>query len=603
MQRRLQATSGNRARWASTTPALLHTSHANPLPANTPTPPRQPNTGDEMNRHQGELVLVHKQQQELERRLANAYAVGSVPRAVAAQLQLQLDKSSGELDQAEAHFKELERHYFCARACLGGQAAAQAAAPGSSSEHSCVSGCPHSTPPATHTTHIAGNELAESQLRAEDLEAQVVRLQQQLGEAAAAAQAASDAAAKEQAALQQQLAAQQAQLDSDRAVLEGLQAQAQAAKAELGAQQAAAAALQEQVAKLQGRATATETAKQAAEEHAAELAAQLADVEQEMRVLQNAHAETEHVAAQVAADLAAAREWASANSSRFVSLQQQLGVYQADLQDTHQKLAVAEAQHAAVGEELAVTKEQLAAEQAAHTDTVDQLAAARTALDVIKRQYLSTRDKLEAERARSMTLERTVADLKGRLVSLQQLREQQTEAQSAERAKWAAEVAAGLKQQDEARATFEMLQTEYFSACERGLGDVGAVPVLSACVLNPTSCPMLTPPAHPPHTHTHADERLDAEQQRVGTLESIVGALEERLSELAEAALSAPAASGLELGGGAAAELVVASTALRKEWKDATAALATTRHILDSLEAEYKAARELRGCVGSAGVC
>jgi hypothetical protein len=78
----------------------------------------------------------------------------------------------------------------------------------------------------------------------------------------------------------------------------------------------------------------------------------------------------------------------------------------------------------------------------------------------------------------------------------------------------------------------------------------------------------------------------------VGTLEGIVGQLEERLTELSEAAMAAPAASSLELDGGPAAELVVVSNALRKEWKAATAALSTSRHLLGTLEAEYKEARE-----------
>jgi chromosome segregation ATPase len=88
-----------------------------------------------------------------------------------------------------------------------------------------------------------------------------------------------------------------------------------------------------------------------------------------------------------------------------------------------------------------------------------------------------------------------------------------------------------------------------------------------------------------------ADERLETEQQRVGTLENIVGQLEERMTELSEAAMAAPAASALEVGG-PAAELVVTCNALRKEWKSATAALSTSRHMLSSLEQEYKDSRE-----------
>lgn len=99
-----------------------------------------------------------------------------------------------------------------------------------------------------------------------------------------------------------------------------------------------------------------------------------------------------------------------------------------------------------------------------------------------------------------------------------------------------------------------------------------------------------------------ADERLEAEQQRVGSLENIVGQLEERMSELSQAAMAAPGISALELGG-PAAELVVASNALRKEWKAATTELTTTRHILASLELEYKDARKQLswGCWGRGG--
>jgi hypothetical protein len=103
-----------------------------------------------------------------------------------------------------------------------------------------------------------------------------------------------------------------------------------------------------------------------------------------------------------------------------------------------------------------------------------------------------------------------------------------------------------------------------------------------------------------------ADERLEAEQQRVGSLENIVGQLEERMSELSQAAMAAPGISALELGG-PAAELVVASNALRKEWKAATTELTTTRHILASLELEYKDARKQHssrvswGCLEESG--
>lgn len=67
-----------------------------------------------MNRHQQQLTLVHKHQQDLEVRLRNMSARDSVPRPAAVQLQQQLDKSSSELDLAESHLRELERHYFAA---------------------------------------------------------------------------------------------------------------------------------------------------------------------------------------------------------------------------------------------------------------------------------------------------------------------------------------------------------------------------------------------------------------------------------------------------------------------------------------------------------
>jgi hypothetical protein len=69
------------------------------------------------------------------------------------------------------------------------------------------------------------------------------------------------------------------------------------------------------------------------------------------------------------------------------------------------------------------------------------------------------------------------------------------------------------------------------------------------------------------------------------------------MTELSAAAMAAPASSSLELDGGPAAELVVVSNALRKEWKAATAALSTSRHLLGTLEAEYNEARECAlGC-------
>jgi hypothetical protein len=84
----------------------------------------------------------------------------------------------------------------------------------------------------------------------------------------------------------------------------------------------------------------------------------------------------------------------------------------------------------------------------------------------------------------------------------------------------------------------------------------------------------------------------------VSTLEGIVGQLEERMQELAQPQGSAPsspsaAASSLAAEGPpAASELVVASNALRQDWKLAATELATSRHILATLEQEYKDARE-----------
>lgn len=71
-----------------------------------------------MSRHQQQLTLVHKHRADLETRLRNMAAVGRVSRPVATQLQEQLDNSSGELEAAEGHMRELERHYFAARTWL-----------------------------------------------------------------------------------------------------------------------------------------------------------------------------------------------------------------------------------------------------------------------------------------------------------------------------------------------------------------------------------------------------------------------------------------------------------------------------------------------------
>jgi hypothetical protein len=71
-----------------------------------------------MSRHQQQLTLVHKHQQDLEARLRHMSSVGIVSRPMATQLQEQLDKSSTELELAERHLRDLERHYFAARACV-----------------------------------------------------------------------------------------------------------------------------------------------------------------------------------------------------------------------------------------------------------------------------------------------------------------------------------------------------------------------------------------------------------------------------------------------------------------------------------------------------
>jgi UDP-N-acetylglucosamine transferase subunit ALG13 len=71
-----------------------------------------------MSRHQQQLTLVHKHQQDLESRLRNMASLGAVPRPVATALQEQLAKSSTELELAERHLRELERHYFAARTWL-----------------------------------------------------------------------------------------------------------------------------------------------------------------------------------------------------------------------------------------------------------------------------------------------------------------------------------------------------------------------------------------------------------------------------------------------------------------------------------------------------
>ena len=69
-----------------------------------------------MSRHQQQLTLVHKHQQDLEARLRNVASMGAMPRPMASALQEQLAKSSSELELAERHLRELERNYFAARA-------------------------------------------------------------------------------------------------------------------------------------------------------------------------------------------------------------------------------------------------------------------------------------------------------------------------------------------------------------------------------------------------------------------------------------------------------------------------------------------------------
>jgi hypothetical protein len=65
-----------------------------------------------------------------------------------------------------------------------------------------------------------------------------------------------------------------------------------------------------------------------------------------------------------------------------------------------------------------------------------------------------------------MQLERTVAELRERLHSLRQLREQQHAAAAAERAQWLEQMSEGQKQQEEACVALAALQEKYFSACE-----------------------------------------------------------------------------------------------------------------------------------------
>lgn len=69
-----------------------------------------------MSRHQQQLTLVHKHQQDLEARLRNVASMGAMPRPMASALQEQLAKSRSELELAERHLRELERNYFAARA-------------------------------------------------------------------------------------------------------------------------------------------------------------------------------------------------------------------------------------------------------------------------------------------------------------------------------------------------------------------------------------------------------------------------------------------------------------------------------------------------------
>lgn len=74
--------------------------------------------GDEVERRQKELTSAHKQQAELEQRLANILqtrAMSAASSPVVARLQQQLAVSSHELDLADQELKEMAADYQTAR--------------------------------------------------------------------------------------------------------------------------------------------------------------------------------------------------------------------------------------------------------------------------------------------------------------------------------------------------------------------------------------------------------------------------------------------------------------------------------------------------------
>lgn len=71
-----------------------------------------------MERRKQELVLAHKQQEELEQRLVQlsaAAAAGQAPAPLVGQLLLQLQSTSEDLGTAAEELRELETHYLHAR--------------------------------------------------------------------------------------------------------------------------------------------------------------------------------------------------------------------------------------------------------------------------------------------------------------------------------------------------------------------------------------------------------------------------------------------------------------------------------------------------------
>lgn len=79
--------------------------------------------GDDIERRQKALVMAHKQQQELETRLANLTAAGQATNPLVVQLQEQLTRTSNELGIAAWELAELEQHFLDARelVCAGVQ--------------------------------------------------------------------------------------------------------------------------------------------------------------------------------------------------------------------------------------------------------------------------------------------------------------------------------------------------------------------------------------------------------------------------------------------------------------------------------------------------